>query len=556
MKLAVRNLLRIKKADLDIAPGQIALVCGDNDQGKSSLVETAGAVVTGLPFMRTITSKTKAIQLVRDGTKSGRVVFGNGSSMVQLNYPDCEKETKGEVMDDGHPLVVGTVNLMDMKPDARLSVMIDMLGAHATQADLIQYLKGNGITNATDKLWAKIEQDGWDVVHDLVKEKGRKRKAVWEHLTGTAWGKNKAVDWIPDGFDYDVAVNYEKAVETRQKILEAAIANQAVSQDRIDALNATVVTGLEAEERLEQIPAEMTKLEEELAGRVRICDAYPLDPANVRKLRCPHCAKDVVLDKRKLGTAELELPTAELDEESLKKQRMDWSRDDGDRSNCEDRIKMLNNERLRCEQTVQAAAKATDELDKADTNSEATTDLQQARADLAAAETELAALKRMKEAEKINKEITANLILIDAVGPKGARQIPITKALADLNGKLAQMVAHMVPFPPVKIEDDMTMTVGGRLYAMESESNQFRADIALRCVLAKHYVHCPLLLVDRLDVLVGGSRTGVLRALGSTGAPSLVTMSAKSQDVVPAIEKAKMGSRYWMEDGELKPFAK
>lgn len=554
MQLAVRNLLRIKAADLEIEPGQVALVAGLNDQGKSSLIQCAGAVVTGNPFMRTITNKNKAGALVREGTKSGRVAYGNGAVKVQLKYPECEREEKGDLMDDANPVVVGTVQLMSLKPDERMRMMTDVLAAWAKHVDLIQFLKGHGITKSSDKLWARIEEEGWDVVHDHVKESGKKLKGVWEHIAQTRWGSSKGEDWIPDDFDYDVAVNYPKVVETRQQILEAAIANQAVSRERIEALQATVKAGQDVIELLEKAPGQMTALEEELAGYVREADAFPLDPSCQRKLKCPHCNKDVVLDKRKLETAQLEVPPPAIDGDALEQQRMDWGKWDGQAHNCRDRITELQNNILRWEQALDAGEKAKAELAKVEEQEGAAEDLEQARADLAEAETELREFQRMQEAAAQHKKIVQNQILVEALGPAGARMIPITKALELLNSKLTVIVAHMAPFPEVKIEDDMSMTVGGRPYALESESNQLRANVALQCALAKDYVPTPLLVLDRLDVLVGGARTGVLKALKSTGVPALVTMSAKSQEAVPPIEKAKLGRRYWMEDGELKPF--
>ena len=247
-----------------------------------------------------------------------------------------------------------------------------------------------------------------------------------------------------------------------------------------------------------------------------------------------------------------------VSETELKQRRLDFAAADGDVANARDRLNMLLGNRIRLEQTRDDGVKAKTELDQLDGKPGKPVDVDGARARLAQAEANVKAIERMTGAGLIHDKILRNQAILEAVGPAGVRQTKLNERLAGFCRRVNKIARRFdnkqlqYRHPEIEVRSDMSITVGGRPYALLSESEQFRVDVAIQAALAM-LTRPPLLLCDRADVLHPQDRPGLLNALRVTGIPCVVAMTAKAPDTLPDLRKAGWGQCWWMEAGRLSP---
>ena len=102
--------------------------------------------------------------------------------------------------------------------------------------------------------------------------------------------------------------------------------------------------------------------------------------------------------------------------------------------------------------------------------------------------------------------------LAEALGPNGIPAELLAKALGPINERLAQSAADTT-WPTVTIDGEMAVLLGGRPYALCSESERWRADAMLAEAIT-NLSGCGLLVLDRADVLDPASRGDLLAWMG------------------------------------------
>lgn len=106
------------------------------------------------------------------------------------------------------------------------------------------------------------------------------------------------------------------------------------------------------------------------------------------------------------------------------------------------------------------------------------------------------------QAAALHADVLAWTSIADALSPDGIPDELLAAALDPINRRLfIQACDAQWPVPKVpNIGEDMTITVGGRPYALASESEQWRADALIAEAIA-HLSGLRLLVLDRADVL-------------------------------------------------------
>jgi hypothetical protein len=107
--------------------------------------------------------------------------------------------------------------------------------------------------------------------------------------------------------------------------------------------------------------------------------------------------------------------------------------------------------------------------------------------------------RKTKEAAAHAADVAAWDAIGDALAPGGIPSEILAEALDPINERLAQSALD-AEWPRVGVEADISITCGGRPYALLSESEQWRADAMLAEAIS-HLSGLKLLVLDRFDVL-------------------------------------------------------
>lgn len=559
LKLRVRNFLGVAAVDIDIAG--ITLVGGGNGAGKSSLLEAAGCASTMNPLARGLRNKKAAIALMADGKEAGAVKLqyreaDGGAGDITIAYPACSVAQTGKPVHMGSALGIGVVSYASLSADQRAAEITARFETVPTLADLVAWFKEHPCGLQSDDIKAMmpgIEDQGWDAYHKAAVEHGTKIKGAWERITKRRFGTAIAKTWMPagllEGEDYDPAAEAE-VLQRLKDSLELLASQRAVSADFRRRLETDAARVDELETTLQRIEDETAVLnqrgEELIAERSHFIDAA--DAHN--SLKCPHCKKRVQYDPKggERGTLHALKGAPTWDE--IQDGRAAIARIDEERKGVVERLEKNAREAATVRAELLNAQRARKTLDEI-ANLPVADDQAIAAARQAVVDQELKcqAVDRLGEAMRIAEEFAEHEHVIAAVAPGGVRSVVLRRKLSEINAKLAE-ISSTARFPDVQLNDDLEPLYAGRAYALISESERWRVDLAMQVLLAEQE-GAKLLLVDRLDVLEPDARPGVLKMLKARGIPTLMACTARDQAALPDLARAKFGSVHWLAKGRL-----
>lgn len=551
MNVKIRDFRGVVRADIDLE--RICLVAGLNEAGKSSIAQGIGAVLAGMPLPVTGIKKGSAGALVRTGAAKGGVQISSGDGTATITWPACELTSSG-VPPRASPYAAGILSLPDLGDREKAIVLIEYLKADPTRDDLATVLKDAGLSDAgIEKVWQATQAEGWDASHARAKDTGQRLKGKWEQVAGEHYGSSKAETWQPEGWEADLAATSEDTLElaatTAKEFLEAGIAASAVDAHEREALQAKADRVTE----LAEIAGAATVAHQNAQGALVMAQTAlaklpkPAEPGEKPiEYKCPHCAGALhVVDGKPIAASAVNYDAA-LNGRSR------------------EAIATAKATILRLEGPAREAAerKAAADRDLYDAGRAAETlrttlpsyivagqSVDQARESVAAAERRLTAFQAHREALKHHTSVGLNQSVIDALAPDGVRKAKLSGCLREFNARLASL-GTAAGWQPVTVDPDLSIAYGGRPYALNSESAQWRARAMLALAMAE-LDGSDVVILDRADMLVAGERNRLFRLLGSLpdDRDFLVCMSMNRREDVPDIEAKGLGQAYWIEAG-------
>lgn len=558
ISIKVKNFCGLARGDLEFS--KVALVLGRNGAGKSSLLQAVAAAVSGDPLTRSITVKKAADSLVKDGAEAAVVtVRDTENGYATLRWPTCERETDGRAP-FGVPFALGSDSLALVKPEERAKALTTLLpNALPAKEDLARELADVGISEKTiDVVWQEVDLQGWDNALGKVAKSGTEMKGRWGECTGERYGSAKAEGWTPKGWEQDDQLPEDP--EDVQDLLQAAevkladVNRKAGNTDgaiaekerRIGELRPVAAT-------LPQLTEERDRLQTEL-GEVTEKRKAARDPHAETGYSCPHCAEPIMI--RKVNSAEMRIEKvtreSRLSPGQIKELADAIAVLDGRKGNIESRVGTLQTEIYAANRAKAEIAKIEQEIEDAKAAGTASqAEVDKATRSVDRLRTYLRGLQQFTQASALATKIANNAKIQEVLKPEGLRQQKLTKALTALNASMAAF-CEAAGMAPVTVQDDMTIAYRGRAYGLCSESEKWRARLALQVALAK-LGHASIMLVDALDIVEGPARGGIVKALSGIGIPTIVAMTAGSTAPAAAPEiggKAKLGVSYWIEAGE------
>lgn len=553
MQAIVKNFRGIREAQITI--NQIALVAGLNGAGKTSVARAVAAAATGkaIPYAK-VTKKDCGV-LLRHGTKTAMAGIGNNDGATQIEWP------KADVISKGNPpiaseIAAGITDLFSMPPKEALAYLINLLKAEPTLDDLKHTLQEVGLDNAdktADAVWRAIEEKGWDGAHAQAKETGQRLKGAWQHITGTAYGKKKADEWYPEGFEDDVLkeAHESKLLDLRGQ-LEDAIGKSAVNkaerqrlQELANQLPDNQQEALDAAEKLNEVTAELKAAEKK-------AQETPNPSANV-DYSCPHCEGLVHITA--LSGSEYTLTKAEkVDQAKLKSARLFHAKLCGEQQRLSTLVTRAQAEVKEAASKENASMVAKENLQKmgAETAEDAPTAVDKIRQQIATIEQRKQMEEKYREATKAAGQIFANQIIIDALDETGLRKIKLGQSLDAFAVEYVESLCKDFGIPSIMIDADLSVSMGEVSYPMLSASEQFRVRTVLQVSIAQ-LEGSALVIIDGADILDNAGRAKLLSMVIASQIPTLICMTLGKPDKAPDLVAAGVGNTYWIDGGVCQP---
>lgn len=594
MEASIRNIRRVRAADLEIGHG-ITLVAGQNDNGKSSTLGAVAAALTGGKGVLNLATKATLSDLVHDGEERGLISITNGDNdSVLVALPAGSVSTTG-TPPRASPTAAGIESLVDMSQTERSAFLFTSLKTQPKRAAIFAALRGAGLDedpiarrmrDEGDKqsaiaealransqpmdefglvLTEIVQPDGWNQTHSRYIEINRRAKGAWEQITKTKrYGSAIAASWAPAGWDARMDLLTVPKLEAALAMAREAHAEALRSQGGGDAERTAkqeLADGHHAAHAAHEAALVLVvKAQQELDRATAANAALPTPIDEAHALECPHCGGKVRLSK-KLMTESLERADTAVPPLQLKQRReasaaaqCELSKARTDKGTADRALAVA---RINLE--TAAAAKEWLTKNAATTGIGPKADMAGPSFAIEAAERALAMFHQRDEAMDKHRQIKRYERLIAVLSPTGLRRDALVDCVETFNETHLAPLAEVSGWRPVKITtgDDIDITYGGRSYKYLGQSAQFRVRVMLQIAFAQ-IDGSDLIIIDGADVLTpkaADGRGALFKLLKSQAIPSLVGMTLfhGQNDAVIDLAKAGYGRTYLAVDGTISP---
>jgi hypothetical protein len=566
MRASIRNIRRIRSADIEIGPG-ITLVAGENDNGKSSTLGAIAAALTGGSVLPGILKKDLS-QLVHDGAEVGAIQVQGDQGTIDIRVPGDFMTT--ETPPRASLFAAGLASLVDMDQTARSTALIAALKATPKRSEIFKALREIGLAeNAMARLMRdegkkhgeiaeRLRQDnlpmdefglflaslggGWDEAHARRVEQNKRDKGAWEQITKQKrYGSQIAADWKPAG--WVLAMDMVTIAEAEEH-LEKARARHAEALKNAGASDSERAAKQALKDDLQnRVKAHYAAVEAQQAADRRataaqtLLDGLPIPATANEALCCPHCQGRIRIGRNVNGDV-LEKADVALPQDEIKKRREARADASGDLSNAKVAAGEASLATIRAKADMDDAIAAEKWLkDHPAGGTGGASDVAAALTDMQQAEVGVTMLKQRAEAMAKHREIQKNEALIAILDPKGLRRGALVDCVQTFNETHLAPIAEVTGWRRVQImldDDGIGITYGGRPYRHLGQSVQYRVRVTLQVAFAQ-IDGSELLIVDGADILTPGAPDGrgsLFRLLHSLAIPSLVGMTLGPKDVV------------------------
>jgi DNA repair exonuclease SbcCD ATPase subunit len=552
MKIAVRNFLGVRKAEIAVEPG-ITLIAGDNFAGKSSLLRGVAALLTG-ETMPARLPKKDAKAIVHSGTKAGELLLVCDEGTISVTYPEAQRVQQGEKLPQASLIATGSHWLGDLKAEDRARLFADLLQTDPTNEELAAELATLGVNaKGQEKVLSDVRRDGWDITRDTMAENRARLKGQWEEITGERYGSEKAASWRPEGLTGATVEQATQAVIEAQKALQAAAGRRAVAAEDWERLTAIAATEHDIQIRIAEDAQILARRQDEAHEARQSAAALP--PTNEpRSIPCPHCGQPVSLKQVPGGTELTKAEEAPSDTE-MAKRREAWKEATAKLSHAEQTVRELEEQltttRLRLKEATQAAEKL---AKRSTVNETHEADFQVAEQAYNSAVEAANAAEKLAKATQVATKIALNSAVIDLLAPSGLRKQKLVAKLHDFSKQhLDPYTQSTATFKPITIDADTLLPLyGGRPYALLSGSEQFRVRTVLQIAFAM-LDGSAMVLIDAADILNTAGREDLIGALDGLPIPAMIAMMFNHRKHAPDLTAAGLGHTYWIEKGEAQP---
>lgn len=203
-RIAIHNVLGCRQlAANTVAP--VVLFCGDNEAGKTSIVDAIRLAFTGEPTR--VDLKKQYPLLVSTGAKSGDVSVQWNGGAASASLPDGKRTLTGDQLHSALPYVLDMERFSHLEPDPRREFLFSLLSVKTGGDEVKAKLTARGCNEKKVEEILPHLKSGFEAACNVAKEKAKEGKGGFKTLTGETWGKDKGGTWQPA----PLAVDADKA---------------------------------------------------------------------------------------------------------------------------------------------------------------------------------------------------------------------------------------------------------------------------------------------------------------------------------------------------------
>lgn len=556
--ILVKSFLGARDVDVDIDT-PVTIFGGSNYAGKSSVAEAVRAALCGPGEIERVSLKKEYGQLVNADSAAAEIVVGTDHGEASMVLP--EGTWAGIPIRTGAlPYVLDPPRFAEMKPDERRTFLFWLTDRHATPADVRELLAKRG--HASERIEAVLPslRTGFPDACDFAKKRATEAKGAWRAVTSKTYGVQAAEKWKADKPDYDVARLH--ALPTSVAAAEERLANRlrelgTLNEKRraYEAWRKQTDGGADAQARLTRAKAKLatdeTRLadaQQQLEQAIQRAGDAPREGLVHDLARAVQIITVIIADSVGVSiptTAKRTGRTKEWDEFDLEPIANAYTQyeaqfgplgDEGD-PDARDRIAPLRQARDLMQRSVDNDKRDIEQLqaqlaaielqpDVEAVSDQDIEDLQRSidagRDEVKRLRAELEQLQRQKLAADVadsntqkaaahHADVVAWLKIADELDSSGIPSELLAGALTQVNVRMHEM-AMPAEWPSPRIEEDMSITYGGRARQLLSESEKYRCDTLIALTIAL-MSELRFVVLDRFDVLDVTGRGDMLALL-------------------------------------------
>lgn len=540
-KLEVVNVLGIARAEIDLT-NAVTVITGANESGKSSIRDSLSMAFLGKPCR--VDTKKELGQLLHDGAQKGRigVFFGAGDDGAEFRLPKGDHLVSEFAGVESMPFVLDPELFARITPDARRSFLFNLTGCKASGSVIVEKLTARGIPEDMIKEISPLLRKGFPEASAEAYNKAKEAKGAWRQVTGATWGSNVAEGWRaerPEGLcpteadlkaimekqaamqaNVDKGTAYVGGLESKRKASESFVSRKAAAKAIADQLHARQDTLDKAEAELSELEPLFLNMQQKLTEM----------QAGVVPVACPCCAAELTIKGQTLtkfaglkadtkATSDLAIEVTQTRQTltAMKNMLPNYIGSVAEAKAALTQLAAIEEEKVEVIDQAKidsATAKLAQCREQADALRKEFNTKQQTRIDFSKVE------ETTKAATDAHTEVKSWLAVGDALAPDGIPAEILAGALAPVNQSLA-VLSGMCGWKPAVINEDMSLSYGGRIYELNSESGQWRFDCLMALAIAQ-ISDLRIVVLDRFDVLDQKSRGALLGMLGELGRMGLM----------------------------------
>ena len=567
-RIEISNFIGIGRADIDMSKA-VLVVSGENAVGKSSLADAVSCSFLGKP--RRVDAKKELGQLLHNGAEKGRVsiAFDDNDDGAEFRLPKGDHHVSEFVGAEFMPAVLDPQLFARMSDDERRTFLFKLTAVKASPKLVGEKLAERGIDEDMIEEILPMMRSGFPAAAKECYARATQAKGVWRSITGSNWGSNIAEDWkapapegkVPTEKDLQEIVakvtKHQADLENGIKFIGEQEQAQRDHDGRTERLAKLVDTASLLNRRQAKLEADQAELAKWEAKLPELQDAVTALKGATVPLKCPCCDETLsMVDGQLVKYVGLKEGTGKMSDAAL------------ELTKAKDAVNLLRSTVAKDQEAIAESKAAAQEVESIsgggggefdDSKLQRARDsVQQLKDAIAQLRVDFKALEDLKSAaakidEKTTKAAEAHATVKawnaagDALAPDGIPGELLNDALAPVNQSIG-VLAGMCGWSKAEVGTDMTITYGGRLYGLCSESEKWRADCLIALAIAQ-ISQLRLVMLDRFDVLDTKSRQrllGMLLKLDQLGAMDTMILCGTMKQPMPA---SPNWDSVWLQNG-------
>jgi len=529
----VENFQGLRGANLDLTTAPITMVCGLNGAGKSSLKEAIGLA---LGEAARVAKKGDYKMLITEGEKKAQIIIGHDGVASSITLPKGTLERNDIAGQEYLPYVLNPEAFANLDDKARRSLLFSLTKSSGKPAVVVEKLVARGCDAGKVEKIKPLLLSGFPAAMEQAKTYTSESRGAWKAITGEAYGSEKSEGWtvtidpLPEGTPEVTQDDLAQAqADQAQAAVEIEKGNQYLGN--LNAKREAVTSMATRKAELEPIYLELDRRKNKLEATNKELEVWRAKVSEAEQhvqafsgespCECPSCGvklkivgkvielfKGKTADAAKLVAAQAELKKANDAYNLMARTQVN------DQKAVDESIRAGNDLEALKESAGEEVTEAM--VERAEAAIQVQRNLlakAKAKAELMAERLDLIAnaKKRGEEAAKHHQDVKDWTLIAGALAPDGIPGEILAGALEPINARLGKLSA-LAGWPPVKIDADMAITANGRLYALLSESEQWRCDALIALTIAMTS-GLQMVVMDRFDVLLPKVRAQLLGML-------------------------------------------